>query len=238
MLWAAWRNSCRSDPARATDEFQKLEVAAQQMPSMVSPQILSDIAKQLHQDGKDEQAIAAWHQLLKWHPNTALKDVALFRLGDAAADGNDMEKAAWFFGRLETECENSALLPEMLLKRSNIYRKNNETHKQIADLTRVAAAKIAPIKVRAQALVELGELKIERQEYANAIVYFQRTYVTCIASREHAARAYERCAFAFEKLSRPDAAAQVYKELIQHPDLVATDAAKECKSRILGTPDP
>ena len=232
VLWGVWKTSRRDHPAEAATNLTALEIATQQVPSMVAPQILSDLAKHHYNEGKAQSALAAWHELIKWNPHTPLKDIALLRLGAAAATNGETHKAISLFQRFEGECRRSALMPEMLLNRATVYLKNNEPQKQFDDLTRIAAARSVPVKVRAQALVELGEMKINKQEYANAIVYFQRAYVTCIASREHAARAYERCAFAFETLNQWDAAAQVYAELLKHPDLADTAAANECRSRI------
>ena len=231
LLWAKWKRARRENPTGATMELLALENATRQMPSMVPPQVFSDLARHLDTEGESERALATWRELLKWNPQTPFKDRALLRLGSAAAKNGETTKAVSLFERLENECGRSALIPEMLLNRAAVHLKNNDQLKQIEDLMRIASSKSAPLPVRAEALVELGELKIRKQEYANAIVYLQRAYVTCIASREHAARAYERCAFAFQKLNNFDAAAQVYSELLQHPDLANTAAANECRSQ-------
>ena len=236
LLWGAWRNSRTGDPTLSAAHLEKLETATRQMPSIVAPQILSDLATQFDKNGESQKALAVWRSLLKWNPQTRLKDVALLRLGAAAAHNGEPQKAISFFERFEMECGKSALMPEMLLSRARMHFKNNDEPHLTGDLNRIAAAKSAPIKVRAEALLGLGELKIRKEEYENAIIYLQRAYVTCIASHEHAARAYERCAFAFEKINRADAAAQLYSELLNHPDLADTDAAKECRSRQRSTP--
>lgn len=231
LLWAAWKLSHRADPDNATADLAALETAANQMPSMVAPGISSELAKALETGGEPQRALAVWRELLKWNPQSQLKDSALLTLGSAAALNGDIKKALSLFDRFEGECKHSALMPEMLLYRASAHARNNDEQKQLDDLTGIAAAKTAPIKIRAQALVELGDLKIHKHEYSNAIVYLQRAYITCLASRDLAARAYERCAFAFEQLHEPDAAAKLYAELIDHPDLRHTPAANECRSR-------
>jgi tetratricopeptide (TPR) repeat protein len=238
LLWGSWRISRSGDHTLSAAHLEKLETATQHTPSIVVPQILADVATQLDKNGQSQKALAVWRSLLKWNPQTRLKDLALLRLGSAAAANDEPQRAISFFERFEVECGKSALMPEMLLSRARIHFKNHDELHQTADLNRIVAAKSAPLKVRAEALLELGELKLRKEEYANAIIYLQRAYVTCIGSHEHAARAYERCAFAFEKINQADAAAQLYSELMNHPDLADTTAAKECRSRQHFTPAP
>lgn len=229
--WASWRKSRNSENADNTLEYHYLEEAVANHPSTVPEKILFEMASHYSKTQKTNKSLSAWRELLRWHPCTKRKDQALFNAGLAELQLGRTKQALQQFERLELECRESLLVPKMLMARADTYRRLNDVQRRLDDLTRIAGAKCAPIAIRSRALLEIGEHKIETHQETEALVWLQRVTVTGQSQPEIVARAYERIAFAFERLGNHEAAEKAYAELLANPEFENTSAACEYRSR-------
>ena len=229
--WAIWRKSRHAETAESNHDYDRLEEAVASHPYAAPEKILFEVASHYSKIKRPDKSLATWRELLKWNPCTRYKDQALLHTGLAELELGCPTQALKQFGRLETECQDSLLIPKMLMTRADVHRRLNEVQKRLDDLTQIAGAKCAPIAIRSRALLEIGEHKIDTHQDADALVYLQRVTLTGLSQPEMVARAYERIGFALTRLGHPEAAEKAYTELLANPELANTSAASECRSR-------
>ena len=100
------------------------------------------------------------------------------------------------------------------------------------DYTRLLAAENVPSKLKAQALLSLGEIEMSRQRPQTAIPYYQRIYVLYGKWRDTVAQAYLRSGEAFEQLDDKEAARKTYEELANSEDLGSLPQAQTAREKL------
>ena len=240
-LWALARSVKKTDPSLS--EALLREAAAMAQPQETSPVVLADCAEaQLAaavtgsspEEAVSRRAKAAqiYRDLLKWHPRAAQKDKALASLARIAADAGDKELALSYYDRLERDTPWSSLMGEVLTARAGIEMEAGHTDKAVEAYTRLLAAENVPSKLKAQALLALGEIEMSRQRPQVAIPYYQRIYVLYGKWRDKVAQAYLRSGEAFEQLKDTEAARKTYEELANSEDLASLPEAQTARERL------
>jgi tetratricopeptide (TPR) repeat protein len=230
----------KSDPALS--EALLREAGALAEAERTSPVILADCAEAQFaaaaaaapEDAAVRRANAAqiYRDLLKWHPRAAQKDTALAALARIAVDAGDTETALAYYDRLERDTPWSSLMGEVLTTRAGIEMEAGNTEKALEAYTRLLAAENVPSKMKAQALLALGEIEMSRQRPQTAIPYYQRIYVLYGKWRETVAQAYLRSGEAFEQLKDAEAARKTYEELANSEDLASLPEAETARERL------
>lgn len=241
LVWALSRGVKKTDPALS--EALLREAAAMVKPEQTSPVILADCAEaQLaaaNAGGATEEAAArrakgaqTYRDLLKWHPRAGQKDKALAALARIAADAGDTATALQYYGRLESETPWSSLMGEVLGTRAKIELEDGHVDQAVEAYTRLLAAENVPSKLKAQALLALGEIEMSRQKPQTAIPYYQRIYVLYGKYRDTVAQAYLRSGEAFEQLNDKEAARKTYEELANSADLGSLPQAETAREKL------
>jgi tetratricopeptide (TPR) repeat protein len=188
--------------------------------------------------GRRAKAAQIYRDLLKWHPRAAQKDKALAALARMSMEDGDRKAALDYYTRLERDTPWSTLMGEVLMTRARIESEAGNTDAAAEAYTRLLAAESVPGKLKAQALLALGELEMARDRPQIAIPYYQRIYILYGKWRETVAKAYLRSGEAFEKLNDLEAARKTYEELSKSEDLAALPEAQTARERLqrLGPP--
>jgi TolA-binding protein len=236
-IWALGRAVGKSDPELSSALLREASAVAK--PERTAPVILADGAEaQLAAaSGPDaaerrDKAGRLYRDLLKWHPRAEQKDRALAALGKMAAEDGNRQTALDYYARLERDTPWSPLMGEVLMSRAQIESEGGNTDAAADAYTRLLAAENVPGKLKAQALLALGELEMARDRPQTAIPYYQRIYILYGKWPETTARAYLRSGEAFEKLNNLEAARKTYEELSQSEDLAALPEAQAARERL------
>lgn len=181
-------------------------------------------------------AMRLWEELLRWNPRSSEKDRAFLAIGCAAAKRGDLPAASEAFGRALRECPDSDLLPRIRLERSRLCLEVNTPEEAERDLHAVLAHPRAAARLKADALVLLGEKHMRAPEPAKAIACFQRVYILYPACDEAVAAAYLRSGEAFEMLNDPQAARRTYSELLSLARLHALPQCERARKKLQSLP--
>ena len=218
----------KTDPTLSVALLREASVLAD--PSLINPRILADCAgAQLSAAAsaenlaevteRREKAAGLYRDLLKWHPRAAEKDKALGALARLALEDGDGQVALDYYTRLERDTPWSSLMGEALTTRAEMEVEAGQPEQASQTLLRLLAVKNVSGKLKAQALLSLGELEMGRGRPKVAIAYYQRIYILYGRWREVAAQAYLRSAEAFEEIGDREAARKTYEELAGREDL-------------------
>jgi TolA-binding protein len=240
-VWALARGVKKSDPALSGALLR--EAGAIAKPEQTSPLILADCAEALLAasaenpglpESTERRARGAqlYRDLLKWYPRAAQKDKALAALAKVALDAGDTETAMAYYDRLERDTPWSSLMGEVLTKRAGIELEAGNQDKAVEAYTRLLAAENVPSKLKAQALLSLGEIEMSRQRPQTAIPYYQRIYVLYGKWRDTVAQAYLRSGEAFEQINDTEAARKTYEELANNEDLGSLPQAQTAREKL------
>jgi len=244
-IWALAQAVKKSDPDLSAALLR--EASALAKPEITNPVILADgAAAQLagaadgggEAAGRREKAAQLYRNLLKWHPRAAQKDKALADLGRMAMEDSDTKTALDYYARLERDTPWSSLMGEVLMTRARLESEAGKVDAAADAYTRLLAADNVPGKLKAQALLALGELEMARNRPETAIPYYQRIYILYGKWRESVAKAYLRSGEAFEQLNDLEAARKTYAELSQSEDLASLPEAQTAREKLqkLGPP--
>lgn len=240
-VWALARSVKKLDPALSGALLR--EAAALAKPEQTSPLILADCAEALlagsaenagSPESAERRARAAqlYRDLLKWYPRATQKDKALASLAKVALDAGDTAGAMQYYDRLERDTPWSSLMGEVLTTRAGIELEAGNNDKAVEAYTRLLAAENVPSKLKAQALLALGEIEMARQRPQMAVPYYQRIYVLYGKYRETVAQAYLRSGEAFEQLKDTEAARKTYEELANSEDLGSLPQAQTAREKL------
>jgi tetratricopeptide (TPR) repeat protein len=155
-----------------------------------------------------------------------------------AMEDGDRQAALDYYTRLERDTPWSTLMGEVLMTRALIESEAGNTDGAAEAYTRLLAAESVPGKLKAQALLALGELEMARDRPQTAIPYYQRIYILYGKWRETVAKAYLRSGEAFEKINDLEAARKTYEELSKNEDLASLPEAQRAREHLqkLGPP--
>jgi outer membrane protein assembly factor BamD (BamD/ComL family) len=239
-IWALAQAVKKSDP----DLSQALlrEASVMVAPPVTSPAVLSDCAEAqmlaaaeadpAEATRRRELAAGLYRDLLKWHPRAPQKDKALGALAKLALERDDIQTALDYYGRLERDVPWSPLMGEVLTTRARLEVDEGRPDEAVDSYTRLLAAENVPGKLKAQALLALGELEMQRNQPAKAIPYYQRIYILYGKWRDAVARAYLRSGEAFEQIDDLEAARKTYEELVNSEDLASLPEAEQAREKL------
>ncbi|MFZ4482762.1 MAG: tetratricopeptide repeat protein [Chthoniobacterales bacterium] len=240
-IWALAQAVRKSDPVLSGSLLR--EAAAMAKPETTNPRILADCAEEQlkavetetsTEAKNDRKAKAAriYRDLLKWHPRAMQKDKALAALAQMAAEQGDQKGATDFYARLERDTPWSPLVGEALANRARMETDSGHPDRAVESYNRLLAAKSVPGKLKAQALLAMGELEMARNRPEVAVPYYQRIYILYGKWRETVAKAYLRSGEAFEKLNDQPAARKTYEELSNSTELASFPEAATARERL------
>ena len=239
--WALAQAVRKSDPPLSGALLR--EASATVRPDETSPLIIADCAEALAAAAADEPGTAEssarlakssqlFRDLIKWHPRAAQKDKALVALARVALDAGDPALAIDYYDKLERDTPWSPLMGEALSKRAEIELAAGNTDKAAETYNKLLAAQNAPGKLKAQALLALGEIEMSKKRPQLAVPYYQRIYILYGKWRDVVAQAYLRSGEAFEQLNDREAARKTYEELANSEDLGPLPQAQTAREKL------
>jgi len=178
------------------------------------------------------KAAQLYRDLLKWHPRAAQKDKALSALAKIAGEAGEKDLASDYYARLERDTPWSPLVGEALMARARMEAEAGRADEAADAYNRLLAAASVPGKLKAQALLALGDLAMSRNEPKLAVPYYQRIYILYGRWRETVAQAYLRSGEAFEQLKDTEAARKTYAELAGSEDLGSLPQAEIAREKL------
>jgi len=240
-IWALSQAVKKSDPALAGSLLR--EAAALAKPENTDPMILADFAaaqmsaatsvpETNESATRKAKAAQLYRDLLKWHPRAAQKDKALAALAQFALDAGDTQAALDYYGRLERDAPWSPLMGDALMTRARLELEAGRNDQAAGAYTRLLAAEGVSGKLKAQALLAIGDIEMARSQPKLAIPYYQRIYILYGKWRETVADAYLRSGEAFEQLQDKEAARKTYEELLSNEDLTALPQAATAREKL------
>ena len=99
---------------------------------------------------------------------------ACLKLGDSYLNTQRLDKAGETYRKLVAQFPDSAAVGPALLQLASVYRRAGSYRETEECLTRILGEKKATDELRAQALFELGKLKMVQEKWGNAEGYFRR----------------------------------------------------------------
>ena len=240
-IWALSQAVKKSDPELSQALLREASVLVN--PAVTGSVVLADCAASqlLAAAAESDPAEAArrrekgaglYRDLLKWHPRAPQKDRALGALAALALEQKDTQTALDYYARIERDTPWSPLMGDVLMTRARLEAGEGRLDEAAASYTRLLGVENVSGKLKAQALLALGELEMQRDQPRKAIPYYQRIYVLYGKWREAAAKAYLRSGDAFEQINDRDAARKTYEELAASEDLAALPEADQARERL------
>jgi tetratricopeptide (TPR) repeat protein len=210
---------------------------------VTSPAVLSDVAaaQMLAAEEQTDPAEAArrrelaadiYREMLRWHPRAPQKDRALGALARIALEQDDTQTALDYYARIERDTPWSPLMGDVLTTRAQLEVAEGRLDEAVDSYTRLLAADNVAGRLKAEALLALGELEMERNRPEIAIPYYQRIYILYGKWRDAVAQAYLRSGEAFEQIDDLEAARKTYEELVASEDLASLPEAEVARQKL------
>ncbi len=240
-IWALAQAVKKSDPdlSQALLREASVLVAAQVTSSAVladcaEAQMLAAAAQTDPAEGQRRRELAAgiYREMLKWHPRAPQKDQALGALAKLALEAGDQQTALDYYGRIERDTPWSSLMGDVLVTRAQVEVGQGRLDEAVDSYTRLLAAENVSGKLKAQALLALGELEMQRDRPQVAIPYYQRIYILYGKWRDTVAKAYLRSGEAFEQVADLEAARKTYEELANSEELASLPEADQAREKL------
>lgn len=195
-------------------------------PKVHHPMISVDCADAQREVANRLLAKELYTQTRRWHPRTVYKDRIYAGLGQIAEAEGERDQAIAYYEKFEKETTASTRLGEIQVAKARLLaekgrdREARETLEGLLEEDGIRAA------IKAEALVNLGDLWVATGDRKRALPYYERVYVAYGKFGEWNARAYARRGEALEKLGLPAEALEVYRELGQRQDLESFEEAR------------
>lgn len=240
-IWALAQAVRRSDPELSQALLQEASVMVD--PPVTSPAVLSDAAEaqMLAAEAEVNPAEAArrrqlaaniYREMLRWHPRAPQKDRALGALAKLALEEGDTQTALDYYARIERDTPWSPLMGDVLMTRARLEVEEGRLDEAVDSYTRLLAADNVAGRLKAEALLALGELEMGRDRPEIAIPYYQRIYILYGRWRDAVAQAYLRSGEAFEQINDLEAARKTYEELAGSEDLASLPEAEKARQKL------
>lgn len=219
-LNAAWGLSLaqRDDDPQKADETL-IAATALLEPEKDNPKILLDVAQALQRQGRNDDAVKVYKDIRRWNPVTPLNQNVFANLGLIAFNEGRMDEARGYFRRYFDETPGFAERGMVSLKSAELERKAGDIDKAIELYNQSLSDKKVPRREKAEALLALGEIYMDRKKPDLALPYLQRIYILYGAFPDLVTKAYLLSGTAFEQLNDQNAAARTYLEMLANPDL-------------------
>ena len=207
--------------------------AAQRVDAKIhNPLMTIDCAESMVAAGQLNDAEELFTELRRWHPRSLHKDRAFLGLAGIAVRRQEYDQALAWLDRFETEVTASARGGEMVLMRADILERSGRAELARAELERLLEMGEAPAELRARTLLRLGDALAAGGEEMQAIVYYERVYITYGRFRDVVAEAYWKRGQLLEQLDRRDEAIEVYRELALRADLAGQPPSRLAIERL------
>lgn len=230
LEWASAMSRQREDADSARQQLAAM--SSRINPRVQSSRIAVDVADALRESGRLPLASAHYREIRKWHPRALEKDRVFLGLGLIAVQENLPEEALKAFVRFERETTGSPLLAQLAFTKGGLYTGLRRYPEAQGEFERLLQMPTAPRKLKAEAILQLGDLQVSQKQDLKATAYYERVYVSYGKYATVVAPAYLKRAEALERLSEPVKALEVYRELALREDLKGTPEQSTAMKRL------
>lgn len=219
----------RRQPA---EEEQNIAKIAEFNPDDLSPILLGRAGDYLLGKQKLDKASGFYHRLMDEYPKSEHLDFAFHGLGEIAFQKSDFRNALRYFSDGTEKIAASQKLKDLTVGQAKTLLALDKLDEAKKVFEQVAAVREWRGESTAFSIYSLGEIEAKRGRWAEANAYFQRVYVGYQKFLPWVAKAYIRSAESFEKLGKPQEAANTYRELLRNEKLVSFTEAQEARKRL------
>ena len=218
---------------RQTDEQEKnVAKIAEFKPGDLSPMLLGRAGDHLLSKQKPDQATAFYQYLMDEFPKSENVDFAYNGLGEIALQKNNLPSALRYYTDGTERIAASQKLKELTVGKAKTLLAMDKLTEAKKAFEQVAAVREWRGESTAFSVYSLGEIEAKQGRWAEANAYFQRVYVGYQKFLPWVAKAYMRSGESFEKLGKPQEAANTYRELLRNEKLANFAEAAEARKRL------
>jgi len=192
-----------------------------------NPSILMDIAAAFQRNGKLDDASKIYAEVRRWNPVSTFNQNIFANLGLIAFDEKKYDEAQRYFDRYFNETSAVEFRGQVMLKSAELQLANGKMDKALDFYEKALADKTVAQEQKANALLAVGNIYLDRKDTDKAIAYFQRIYVLYGGFPAVAAQAYLQSGKAFEAKGDSVAAARTYTEMLHAPSFADAKFAVE-----------
>lgn len=216
----------------AEEEKNIALIAAAAKPADLSPVLLGRAADHLLAKGKLDPARALFQYLMDEFPKSESIDFAYNGLGEIAFQKGDHTRALRYFSDATDKIAAASKLKDVTLGKGKTLLAMGNLDEARKVFEQVAAVREWRGDATAFSVYSLGEIEARQGRWAEANAFFQRVYVGYQKFLPWVAKAYLRSAESFEKLGKPQEAANTYRELLRNEKLAAFTEAAEARKKL------
>ncbi|MES2705504.1 MAG: tetratricopeptide repeat protein [Verrucomicrobiota bacterium] len=229
-LWARGNLLRESSPAGARVAFVQLGDLLD--PAVHHPRLLADCADARRESGAPRTARDLYLALRKWHPRAVEKERSSYGLGMLSlAEGKKDEAMVWF-EKCGQETAGGTCGGEALLERAVLLRGEGKTADAADLLRKVTGGRMSTSAQKARALLELGRCALAANQPERALGHFERCCLSGAHYRAIAAEAWLQRGQILESLHKPEAAAEVLRQMLAKRELASQPPAAEARQRL------
>lgn len=205
---------------KRADEVVKVwkEIGIQFAPEDLSAPILAGVGDSLLAGGDREAAGKVYGILRDKHPRSAHLDSSYVGLGEIALQEGDAARALRLFETAVNEVPG-AKLREAMIGQSRAQFELARYEEAKKGFQTIAAYREWRGEATALAIFYLGEIEFKQRRYPESVAHYQRVFVAYQKYPVWTARAYVRCAEAFDHLNRRQDAINHLRELLRNQKL-------------------
>ena len=221
LAWGLAQLLAKSDPDQSRKAL--VEVADRLDPTKDNPQIMIDVADALREDDRRVEAANLYADIRRWNPTSPFNDRVFAVLGLMAMEDGQPGKAVGYFERFERESPSSSLRSEILYATAEALAEEGRPDAALDKINSLLQLSAAPKRLKARALVKMGQIEMARGDYRKAVAPLQRVYVLYGGFVESAGRAYLETGRALAKLDDSLGAARTWLELLDQKQLAVDE---------------
>jgi tetratricopeptide (TPR) repeat protein len=208
----------RRKPEAGAEYLDRLADSAQ--PEDLSPMLLGKVGDTLFLRGQDAKSREMYQQIIGSFSNSEYADYAYVGLGDLAMRAGNYDEALKNYTIAADELEMSKLKEATVGKAKALFalQKYPEAAKIFETVTGIKEWRG---EATAESLYYLGRIAQENKDFAKAIAFYQRIFLTQQKYPKLVAKAYMGSAMCFKELGKTTEAKNTYAEMLRNEKLKA-----------------
>ncbi|MEY2538406.1 MAG: hypothetical protein QOG67_2146 [Verrucomicrobiota bacterium] len=214
------------------EEKNTARIAEEFKPDDLSPALLGRAGDYLLSKQKSDKAAAFYQKLMDDYPKSENVDFAYNGLAEIAFQKKDIRTAFRYFSDGTEKIAASQKLKDLTVGKAKTLLAMDQLDEAKKVFEQVASVREWRGESTAFSVFSLGEIEAKRGRWAEANAYYQRVYVAYQKFLPWVAKAYIRSGESFEKLGKPQEAANTYRELLRNEKLGSFAEAAEARKRL------
>jgi TolA-binding protein len=214
------------------EEKNIAHLAGEFKPEDLSPLLLGRAGDYLLNKQKADDAARFYQRLMDEFPKSEYLDFAYRGLGEIAFQKKDFPEALHYFSDGTERIAPGQKLKDLTVGKAKTFLAMDKLDEAKKAFEQVASVREWRGEATAFSVYSLGDIEARKGRWVEANAYFQRVYVAYRKFLPWVAKAYIRSGESFEKLGKPQEAANTYRELLRNEKLTDSAEAAEAKKRL------